>query len=258
MKRAIHLAVPLFVGLFVGCAGSSESMGPSKSLVRARQLQQEASQSRARQLAAADVKDAERMLAGAEAEHKRMASSNMEKHLAAMAVEKFERAMAQARLQEADEGYLNARLEGERGQQTATAEVKTETRVEDVASVRETEEGRVITLPGEVLFRSGESELLPNARDRLRVVANALKEQTEEDFGIVVEGHADARGTDEFNARLSEARAQSVKQFLVSEGVDAERVRTVGRGEREPIATNDTPEGRANNRRVEIIVPGEA
>jgi OOP family OmpA-OmpF porin len=76
---------------------------------------------------------------------------------------------------------------------------------------------------------------------------------------VTIEGHTDSKGTDEYNQRLSERRAKSVKQYLVSRGVEASRLDTVGKGEREPIADNtkngrDNPEGRAMNRRAELKV----
>jgi OOP family OmpA-OmpF porin len=72
---------------------------------------------------------------------------------------------------------------------------------------------------------------------------------------ITVEGHTDSIGTDEYNQRLSEARATAVKDYLVKEGrIDASRISTIGYGESKPVAPNDTPEGRAANRRAEILV----
>ncbi|QDG49573.1 DUF4398 domain-containing protein [Persicimonas caeni] len=127
-------------------------------------------------------------------------------------------------------------------------------KLEDIAEVRQEDgRGQVITLDNSVLFEVGQSELLPNARQRLKQVADVL--QMQEDRKIVIEGHTDAQGSDQLNQRLSRERAQSVKDFLVSRGVDASRVQTVGYGEDRPIATNRTVEGRAMNRRVEIVLP---
>jgi hypothetical protein len=70
----------------------------------------------------------------------------------------------------------------------------------------------------------------------------------------LVEGHTDDRGSDATNQQLSQKRADAVREYLESRGVPAERMRSVGRGESNPVASNDNPEGRANNRRVEIIV----
>jgi OOP family OmpA-OmpF porin len=70
----------------------------------------------------------------------------------------------------------------------------------------------------------------------------------------VVEGHTDSNGNDASNQKLSQDRAESVRAYLVQRGVKSERITAVGKGESTPVATNDTTEGRANNRRVEIIV----
>jgi outer membrane protein OmpA-like peptidoglycan-associated protein len=111
----------------------------------------------------------------------------------------------------------------------------------------------VILLTGTVMFRHDEATLLPQARARLDRVADALK-QMPADRKIVIEGHADALGTDEYNRRLSEDRAQAVRSYLLQRGVASDRVVAVGRGENQPIAPNQTAEGRANNRRVEIVI----
>ena len=71
---------------------------------------------------------------------------------------------------------------------------------------------------------------------------------------VSVEGFTDSRGADDMNLKLSQDRANAVKDYLVSQGVKPEKVRAMGRGEANPVASNDTPEGRANNRRVEIVV----
>jgi outer membrane protein OmpA-like peptidoglycan-associated protein len=129
-------------------------------------------------------------------------------------------------------------------------------KLQEVASVREDEQGTIITLTGEVLFASGESVLLPTARERLKLVADALKAQDEK-VGIMVEGHTDTQGSSRMNEQLSDARAAAVKRYLIEEGVSEDRIKSIGRGEKEPVATNRTPEGRANNRRVEIILNEE-
>lgn len=124
-------------------------------------------------------------------------------------------------------------------------------RLRALATVREEPTETVITLSGEVLFRTGRSELLPEARDRLSPVADAMRatEQT-----AVISGFTDSVGTDEHNQALSQRRAEAVRDFLVSAGVPTASLRAEGRGEASPIATNDTVEGRAYNRRVEIAL----
>jgi outer membrane protein OmpA-like peptidoglycan-associated protein len=141
----------------------------------------------------------------------------------------------------------NARMEAER---KLAAAMKS---LEEIARVKEESRGLVITLDGSVLFASGKTALLPIAEDKLSRVAEVLQQQ-DPSKKIVVEGHTDSVGTDADNQRLSQARADSVRAFLISKGVESDRISAVGRGEGVPIADNKTPEGRANNRRVEIIV----
>ncbi len=119
-------------------------------------------------------------------------------------------------------------------------------------SVKQETRGTVITIPGSVLFPSAKWTLLPAAQTKLAAVADALKDQ--EDHSILVEGHTDSQGSDSFNQDLSDNRARAVKDFLVSHGVPSERVKSQGLGPTRPVADNKTVEGRASNRRVEIIV----
>jgi outer membrane protein OmpA-like peptidoglycan-associated protein len=114
-----------------------------------------------------------------------------------------------------------------------------------------TDKGLVLTLSGSVLFASGKSDLLPAAKKRLGEVAAAIKADGR---SIRVLGHTDSQGADDKNLALSQKRADAVKAYLAESGVPNDRIRTEGMGEAEPIASNDTTEGRANNRRVEIIL----
>lgn len=126
-----------------------------------------------------------------------------------------------------------------------------------IAQVKEEQRGVVITLDGQVLFVTGKAELLPIAKDRLNQVAKSLKE-LDDDKLVSIEGFTDSRGADDMNMKLSTDRANAVKDYLVSQGVKPEKVRALGHGEANPVASNDTPEGRANNRRVEIVVQSSA
>ena len=122
-----------------------------------------------------------------------------------------------------------------------------------LASVKQETRGMVITLSGAVLFTSGKSELLPAAQVKLNEVAKALIEQ-DPDSKMVVEGHTDSQGTAASNQELSQKRAQAVRDYLVSRGIAGDRVTAQGFGPTRPIGENGSAEGRANNRRVEIVV----
>jgi outer membrane protein OmpA-like peptidoglycan-associated protein len=121
------------------------------------------------------------------------------------------------------------------------------------ATVKQEARGMVITLSGSVLFASAKSDLLPAAQLKLNDVANAL---IKEDplSKIVVEGHTDSQGAAAYNQDLSQRRAQAVRDYLVSRGIAADRVTSQGFGPSRSIAENTSAEGRANNRRVEIVV----
>jgi outer membrane protein OmpA-like peptidoglycan-associated protein len=121
------------------------------------------------------------------------------------------------------------------------------------ASVKQETRGMVITLSGAVLFASGKSDLLPGAQAKLTEVADALTKEDVESK-IVVEGHTDSQGGASYNQDLSQRRAQSVRDYLVTRGMASDRVTSEGFGLTRPIADNASPEGRANNRRVEIVV----
>ena len=112
----------------------------------------------------------------------------------------------------------------------------------------------LIALDSEVLFDVNKYDVRvhPEAEEVLKNLAIVLKEMDVKNFEI--DGHTDSDGSDEYNQVLSEKRANSVKNFLVSQGVTAE-VTTKGYGESKPVASNDTAEGKQKNRRVEIIIP---
>ncbi len=125
--------------------------------------------------------------------------------------------------------------------------------LEQVASVKQEARGWVVTLNGSVLFGFDDSSLLPDARRRLDVVANVLKQSPEQRFRI--EGYTDSVGSDAYNLELSQRRAESVRGYLIAQGIDPLQLSAAGYGENGAIADNRSAEGRANNRRVEIVLP---
>ncbi len=118
--------------------------------------------------------------------------------------------------------------------------------------VEKTAEGTKLTIPEKVLFDFNKFFLKPEARKALHVVAEILKEQPGKKVLIV--GYTDNIGSDQYNLRLSLQRAQSVADYLIyTEGIKSDRIKIEGRGKANPVADNSTEEGRAKNRRVEIV-----
>jgi outer membrane protein OmpA-like peptidoglycan-associated protein len=138
----------------------------------------------------------------------------------------------------------------------AEAEARAEKAAADlarIASVKQDDRGTVITLSGSVLFASNKSELLGGAQAKLSQVAIALL-AGDPAATFVVEGHTDSQGKSETNQTLSAERANAVRDYLVQHDIAADRITAVGHGEDRTVAENTSAEGRANNRRVEIVV----
>lgn len=288
IKRGLLAFGPAALTL-VACA----STGPTPELVDARRAYEQARASEAQRLAPDRVLSAKEALDSAESAHRDEPGSNKERSYAyvaqrraQLAQEYGELARLQNERQQAEQNYVTTQdrlrraaerradatqgqLSDQRGKLATTqaelavekqARTKAEQRasaaldsLQQIARVKEESRGTVITLDGAVLFVSGKSELLPIAQQKLNDVAEALK-QTEDEQAIRVEGYTDSRGADDMNMKLSQQRAEAVRAYLVSRGVKPERVTAEGKGEQNPIASNDTAEGRANNRRVEIVV----
>ena len=120
------------------------------------------------------------------------------------------------------------------------------------AEVTRVDDALLVTLPGGVTFDFGSDVVKQEFRRPLTRVANTLNKY-ESSFVDVI-GHTDNIGSDAFNQGLSERRAQAVARVLVNRGVKRQRLDVIGRGASDPVATNATPEGRAQNRRVEILI----
>jgi outer membrane protein OmpA-like peptidoglycan-associated protein len=139
-----------------------------------------------------------------------------------------------------------ARAEAEKRAAAAMASLQ------EIAKVKEESRGVVITLSGSVLFATGKSDLLPIAKEKLDQVAKALVSQGFK--AIVVQGYTDSRGSAADNQTLSLKRAQSVRDYLTTQQIAPEKITAEGQGASKPVASNDTADGRAENRRVEIVV----
>jgi outer membrane protein OmpA-like peptidoglycan-associated protein len=155
----------------------------------------------------------------------------------------------------AEEAARAARAQAEAAKrEVATAREEMESMRSRLAELeaRPTERGLLLTL-GDVLFAFNKADLKAGVARTLMPLANVLKEKPEQT--VVVEGHTDSVGSREYNLQLSERRADSVRDFLVEQGVDPARISVEGLGPDFPIADNADEAGRQRNRRVEVILP---
>jgi outer membrane protein OmpA-like peptidoglycan-associated protein len=120
------------------------------------------------------------------------------------------------------------------------------------ASISRVGEGIAVTFESGLLFDYDSDVVKSTAANNLRSLAQSLDKYPNTDLMIV--GHTDAQGSDDYNLRLSERRAAAARTYLISQGVPSSRIRTAGRGETEPIGDNATAAGAAQNRRVEIAI----
>ena len=120
------------------------------------------------------------------------------------------------------------------------------------ATVKRVGEGILITFDSGLMFDVNSSQLRSATKSNLEELSRVL--QKYEDTNILIEGHTDSSGSEEYNQELSEKRASSVYTYLVQQGVMASRFSTIGYGEMQPVATNETPAGRQQNRRVEVAI----
>ena len=217
----------------------------SAMLIKASQL--EAEQARmeaeeARLLVAATNEEAERARQEREEALQKEAESARAAKLAEEEAEQARR-LAESRASEAEFARREAEL--------ASQQISSLTRQLENLQLRQTESGVVVTL-GDVLFASGETVLLDGALSSLEEVVDLL--QTEPDKQIRVEGHTDSQGAAEANLELSQKRADAVREALIGLGVAEDRITAMGMGEDFPIASNDDEAGRAQNRRVDVIL----
>jgi outer membrane protein OmpA-like peptidoglycan-associated protein len=277
-KQTVKCLLPLLLAgaPLLGCATAA----PPKELIDARTAYTQAEAGYAKDLSPVSLHDAKASLDNAEKTFVDDGDSPMTRDAAYIAIRKAELANVAGQTQhlqreleaaKANQGHAQAKamaatqaelvqtkaqLEQERSAR-ALAEQKSNEALErlaaaNAAAVKHDDRGTVITLSGNVLFASGKSQLLPGAQTGLSQVADALK--TQNDTKLIVEGHTDSTGNDATNQSLSKARAEAVQSFLVSRGIESARISSVGLGSSRPVADNKTSDGRANNRRVEIVV----
>lgn len=254
--KLTRLAIPCCAVLAAACATSPAT---DASLAEARgAIEQLAAQPDAAQKAGKQLQDARDIMAQADlaaAHHKPGAEVT---HLAYLA--KRQADLGQATLAEAHAQAQVTQAEAERNRilleardrDVAAANAKAAQAQQELQQMqaKQTARGMVLTL-GDVLFDTGKDSLKPGAELNLDRLSKYLQESP--GTKIIVEGHTDNRGSDEYNEELSNRRAQSVAKALETRGISADRIQAVGRGKNYPVASNANPAGRQQNRRVEIV-----
>lgn len=255
-------------GLVVFCAACQAS-APSQELLTARDMYAKTRDSVAAQIDPEGVRQAHAALRSAEAAHEDSAGSRRERSYAYLSLRKSELALARAREGLARRAYLGAaqaraaipyahllmqargELEHRRRHLLEALSVLVSLQAElSALQARSEADGQGMVNRTGVFFDTGSAELSPLARSQLDIVATLLMARPHEE--TVIEGYADAQGDEQHNLELSQKRADAVREYLVSRGVAPDRLRAEGRGASHPLADNDTPAGRASNRRVEI------
>ena len=211
-----------------------------ESRQRAQEAQQQAEQAQAAQRQAAQAQQEATQRAEAEAAQRVQAEAAT--------------AAAQAQTERARQAQLEAEQRTQQlAQQEQQARERLKAQLGAVLETRETARGLIMEMP-DVLFDFNKYTLKPSAREKLAKVSGILLAYP--DLKVQIEGHTDSIGSEEYNQKLSEQRAGSVKDYLVSQNVQDSNVSAEGFGKSAPIADNSTSAGRAKNRRVDLVVSG--
>ena len=223
----------------------------------AAQRQEEARIAAEREAAAAKAKaEAEAKAAEEAAEAKRKADEEAAAKHAQMKAE----AVAAAAKAKAQEDALKAKEEAARAEAERTRQAAAALRTQlleqfnRILETRDTPRGLVVNM-GDVLFDFGKYDLRPEAREKLAKLSGIILAHPS--LNLVIEGHTDNVGSDEVNQKLSEQRAESVRSYLIEQGLAQPNVKAQGFGKSTPVVDNSTPANRQKNRRVEIVVSGE-
>lgn len=175
--------------------------------------------------------------------------------------EEREAARLDARTREADKARSEAeaaRLQADLAREQANAAAQeAEELKRQIAELnaKETERGLVVTL-GDLLFETGRAELKGGVINNLAKLSAFLNQYP--DRSVIIEGHTDNVGSNDYNLGLSQRRADSVKNYLIAQGISPTRLQASGKGEESPVSGNDTSTGRQQNRRVEVIIANPA
>jgi outer membrane protein OmpA-like peptidoglycan-associated protein len=194
---------------------------------------------------------AQQQAAQASAENSRLAAEQASREKAAA---EAARASALAEQQAAQADAEKARKAAEQAEaEKSDLRARLLAQLNTILQTRDSARGLIVNM-SDVLFDTGSFTLKPGAREKLAKISGILLAHP--GLTLQIEGHTDSVGSDNYNQQLSEKRAGSVQEFLVQQGVSAGAVTALGLGKMEPVASNDTSEGRQLNRRVELVVNG--
>jgi outer membrane protein OmpA-like peptidoglycan-associated protein len=262
-RRVPSLAALLTGALVVGCSSTVPA-----ELVQARSAYNSAVGGPAVTYAPAQLYVAKQSLIAAEDQFNSDGDSQRTRDRAYVAIRKAQLAEAQARVAQANVAATAAEQQVTLTQARTLAQTQDQLRqaqamlvasdapAQELArfgAVTKDSRGTVLTLSGGIFFPTGEATLSARARTRLGELADALT-KVDPESKIDVDGFTDSTGSEESNMALSDKRARAVRDLLVSRGVAKDRIASQGFGPAEPVASNASPEGRANNRRVEIVI----
>ena len=208
------------------------------------------------ELAAVKAKmEADAQAARAKAEADTLAQAKAEAEALAARTKADAEALAAKTKAEADEREAKALGEAELARKSAEAlRAQLLEQFNRILDTRDTQRGLVINM-ADVLFDTGKFDLRPIAREKLARLAGIVLAHP--GLNLDIEGHTDSTGSDELNQKLSDQRAESVRKYLIEQGLTETRLVAVGFGKSMPVADNSTAAGRQQNRRVEIVVSGE-
>ena len=224
----------------------SDAAAESKRRADAEEAQKQAEAAKA----AAEKATAEAQQAAAEAAHEK---EEAEKAKAEAVAQQQQLAAETAKAQQAAAQSDQLRQQAEKEKQDLRARLLQQ--LNTILATRDSARGLIASM-SDVLFKTGSFELLPGARERLAKVSGILLAYPT--LHVQIEGHTDSVGGDDYNQQLSERRAGAVKDYFVQQSIAAGSIEARGFGKTQPIATNDTPEGRQQNRRVELVLSGDA
>jgi outer membrane protein OmpA-like peptidoglycan-associated protein len=204
----------------------------------------------ARALAEARFSEDERAVITAQRDSARLDARTREANAAKdqVATERAENAAQRVAADQARDDAANALQVAAASSKQQAAELQ---RQIDVLQAKPTDRGLVLTL-GDVLFTTGRADLKPGAAGNLNKLVTFLDKYP--DRSVSIQGYTDSVGSEDYNQRLSERRADSVKSYLAGQGISSIRLSTVGKGRSDPVADNDSAAGRQQNRRVEVII----